>query len=122
MTPERRRFSRILFNASAQLVLPSGELEVDVLDLSLKGAMVRPQTPAYVQMGTQGLLKIRLDDVASNIRMEITIVHHQGDLYGLACREIDLDSMTHLRRLIELNLGDEDLLNREIQTLTANAA
>ncbi|HRE17503.1 MAG TPA: PilZ domain-containing protein [Rhodocyclaceae bacterium] len=122
MTPERRRFSRILFNASAQLLLPSGELAVDVLDLSLKGAMVRPQTPAYVQMGTHGLLKIRLDDTASTIRMEITIVHHQGDLYGLACREIDLDSMTHLRRLIELNLGDEDLLNREIQTLTANAA
>ena len=122
MTPERRRFSRILFNSSAQLLLPSGELEVEVFDLSLKGAMVRPETPAYVQMGTNGTLKLRLDDLAATIRMDITIVHHQGDYYGLACRELDLDSMTHLRRLIELNLGDEDLLNREIQTLTANAA
>jgi len=122
MTPERRRFSRILFNSSAQLLLPSGELDVEVLDLSLKGAMVRPQTPAYVQMGTHGILKLRLDDLAATIRMEVTIVHHQGEDYGLACRELDLDSMTHLRRLIELNLGDETLLNREIQILTTHAA
>jgi len=118
MTSERRRFSRILFNASAQLILPSGELDVAVIDLSLKGAMVRPETPAYVQMGTQGILKLRLDDLAANIRMEVTIVHHQGEQYGLACREIDLDSITHLRRLIELNLGDEAMLGRELHALT----
>jgi hypothetical protein len=122
MTPERRRFSRILFNSTAQLVLPSGELDVEVIDLSLKGAMVCPATPAYVQMGTNGTLKLRLDDLAANIRMEVTIVHHRGEQYGLACREIDLDSITHLRRLIELNLGDEALLNREIQALTDTSA
>lgn len=120
-SPERRRFSRILFNANAQLLLPSGDLDVEVIDLSLKGAMVRPQTPAYVQMGTHGTLKLRLDALAATIRMEVTIVHHQGEQYGLACREIDLDSITHLRRLIELNLGDEALLNREIQALTEPA-
>lgn len=118
MTPERRRFSRILFNSEAHLTLPSGDLDVAVIDLSLKGAMVRPETPAYIQMGTPGTLKLRLDELGAVIRMDVTIVHHKGEEYGLACREIDLDSMTHLRRLVELNLGDENLLNREIQALT----
>ena len=117
---ERRRFSRILFKSQATLFVPSGEIEVEILDLSLKGAMVRPDTPAYIQMGTSGTLKIVLDDLPNIIRMEVTLVHHQGEHYGLACRSIDLDSMTHLRRLIELNLADEEALNREIQLLSAS--
>jgi hypothetical protein len=31
--------------------------------------------------------------------------------------QIDLESITNLVRLVELNLGDEDLLNREIHTM-----
>jgi len=38
-------------------------------------------------------------------------------LLGLSCREIDLDSITHLRRLVALNLGDEALLDRELGLL-----
>ena len=49
--------------------------------------------------------------------MEATVVHHQGQDYGLACREIDLDSVTHLRRLVALNLGDAALLERELTLL-----
>ena len=36
---------------------------------------------------------------------------------GLFCHHIDIDSITHLRRLIELNLGDETLLQRELAEL-----
>jgi len=32
---------------------------------------------------------------------------------------IDVDSMTHLRRLIELNLGDPTLLERELKALVS---
>jgi hypothetical protein len=41
-----------------------------------------------------------------------------ANYYGLACREIDLDSVTHLRRLVALNLGDETLAEREFAQLT----
>ncbi len=33
------------------------------------------------------------------------------------CEHIDIDSITHLKRLIELNLGDEALLHRELAHL-----
>lgn len=120
MTSNRRQFTRIPFNTAASLFLANGEHPVEVVDLSLKGALIRPQDDLYVTVGSNGILKIRLEGVAFTIRMEVAVVHHQGSCYGLACREIDLDSITHLRRLVALNLGDEALLEREIRTLLSN--
>lgn len=117
MNPNRRRFSRIPFQSQARLFLPDGEHAVEVLDLSLQGALITPTAAMYVTVGSNGTLKIRLDDAGAAIRMGVTVVHHMGNYYGLACREIDLDSVTHLRRLVELNLGDEALAERELALL-----
>ena len=119
MDRNRRQFSRIHFQAEAQLFLPDGELLVELVDLSLKGALIRPQQAFFVTVGSNCTLKIQLDQASAMICMEATIVHHQGPFYGLACREIDLDSVTHLRRLVALNLGDENLLERELTLLTS---
>ena len=119
MTRNRRQFSRIQFQAKAHLFLPDGELDVELLDLSLKGALIRPKGEHFIKVGSICTLKIRLDDLETVIRMESTVVHHQGTLYGLACREMDIDSVTHLRRLVALNLGDETLLERELALLTS---
>lgn len=122
MTENRRQFSRVLFYSEAILCLPGVEIPVCVLDISIKGALICPVPAAYADVGTTCVLKLYLgggDDAL--IRMEATVVHHQGVNFGLACREIDLDSMTHLRRLIELNLGDEAALNRELNALVSHA-
>lgn len=120
MTSNRRQFSRVHFESDARLYLPNGEYPVEVLDLSLKGALIRPETDIFVEVGGKATLKIRLDDLGASIRMECTVIHHQAGLYGLICREIDLDSITHLRRLVALNLGDEDLLEREFGLLVSD--
>ncbi|MGE5472012.1 MAG: PilZ domain-containing protein [Bacteroidota bacterium] len=120
MPSNRRQYSRVQFQTDASLFLPNGELAVEIVDLSLKGALVRPQGEAYAKVGSNCVLKIRLDNLGTTIRMECAIVHHQGDLYGLYCTEIDLDSITHLRHLIALNLGDEALLEREFRALTSH--
>ena len=49
--------------------------------------------------------------------MEARVVHVEGRYAGLRCLAIDLDSVTHLRRLVELNLGDPALLERELSAL-----
>ena len=46
-------------------------------------------------------------------------VHHNNGYTGLRCDSIDLDSVTHLRRLIELQLGDPALLERDLAELSA---
>jgi hypothetical protein len=120
MTTNRRQFSRILFQTSAHLFVHGDELPVNVLDLSLKGALVKPAFPVLLQAGTPAILHIDLEENGPHIRMEGIIAHSEGSSYGVTCREIDLDSITHLRRLVELNLGDQSLLERELGSLASD--
>ena len=46
--------------------------------------------------------------------MEGKVIHQDGQHIGIECRHIDMESMINLRRLVELNLGDEKLLEREL--------
>jgi hypothetical protein len=45
------------------------------------------------------------------------VVHVEDGRLGLRCTEIDLESITNLRRLVELNLGDEAALHREMSAM-----
>lgn len=121
MAQNRRKFSRVPFSCEASFFLPDGEFGVEVLDLSLKGALIHPNANMFVTVGTNGTLKIPLDGAGTSIRMEATVVHHLGNHYGLLCRDIDIDSMTHLRTLLKMNLGDENLAEREFTQLTLPA-
>lgn len=118
--PQRRNFSRIQFQGRARLSVDDQELDCEVVDLSLHGALVAVAAQAALQPGQRCLLEIKLDDGATVVRMEGDIVHREHGRIGLVCREIDLDSMTHLRRLLALNLGDAELLHREFSALLAD--
>lgn len=119
MSSNRRQFTRVLFEAEAQLSAGEESLQVRLIDLSLKGALVRPLREVFLQIGTPCTLTITLGKDGMRIVMQATLAHHEGLNFGLSCRDIDLDSMTHLRRLVELNLGDDTLLNRELSALSA---
>jgi hypothetical protein len=119
-TDERRQHLRIAFQAPAQLVLASGRIDVAVLDISLKGALVRLPANAAIEDGATCKLYIQLDKMDEQIGMEAQITHAEDGNAGLLCLIIDIDSVTHLRRLVELNLGDPALLERELSTLVAD--
>ena len=113
---ESRHFSRIPFHADVQLhfMLPNTALISSLRDISLKGALVETLHPANVLIGKACRLHLVLREGDENIIMEGTVVHHEGNFVGIECKHIDMDSMTNLRRLVELNLGDEGLLEREL--------
>jgi hypothetical protein len=120
MSEQRRQYSRIRFSSDARLLVADREFACAVHDLSLKGALLTfDGNPPHLPLNERCLLEIRLDDTPAIIRMEGDLAHAEGRQLGLACREIDLDSITHLRRLLALNAGDADLLNREFGTLVA---
>ncbi|MDX9716724.1 MAG: PilZ domain-containing protein [Thauera sp.] len=119
-SPEKRHFSRIHFSHGATLTFEGGELPCEVVDLSLKGAHIRlPAGSPPLASGLACALELRLDDGESRLRMEATVAHCRGRDAGLTCTMIDLDSITRLRRLIELNLGDDALLHRELHELVS---
>lgn len=121
MTDERRHHSRIVFHTPAMFVSPEESREVSVIDISLKGALIRLQTEAPLSVGASCRLHVPLNEKEDSalISMEARIAHCNGLTAGLLCVAIDLDSVTHLRRLVELNLGDPELLNRELSALIA---
>ncbi len=91
---------------------------MQVLDLSLKGALLRlPQQAGELDAGSPCLLKVQLSDLNTTIAMAGELAHVEGDNAGVICRSIDLESITHLRRLIEMNLGDSTLLDRDLKAL-----
>lgn len=119
MSQERRQFSRIAFDTEARLSHAGGELAVQLLDISLKGALLQAAGLSALTHGTPVTLRMPLGQDDAEIRMEGTVAHQAGEQIGLVCTAIDLDSITHLRRLVELNLGDETLLEREWHHLVA---
>ena len=117
MSQNRRQFSRIQFSTGARLSILGHEYPVAVEDISLKGALLRPQGETVLHIGTHAILQLHLEAHGPLIRMEGYVAHSGNDHYGFACEKIDLDSITHLRRLVELNLGDAPLLERELGAL-----
>ena len=43
-----------------------------------------------------------------------------GKKLGLECNLIEPDSISHLKRLVEMNIGRSDILNRELNVLINN--
>lgn len=126
-TQQRRKFSRVHFEEGATLLLAGLPFACQVHDLSLKGALLTCPTaslpPELVAIGKQGVLTLALEgseDATVSMQGELAHVEAQGEhlRLGLKCLTIDLDSITHLRRLVELNLGDEAVLDRELAALT----
>ena len=115
-TNERRRFQRIAFDASTEIAQGDQRWTVELHDLSFKGLLVERPAEWNGDSAQPFDASIRLSpDVY--VRMEVALARDAGGLLGFECQHIDLDSISHLRRLVELNLGNEDLLERELASL-----
>lgn len=112
-----RRFSRVPFHATAQLMVQGRIVEVRLLDIALKGALLATLEPEGLRMHEQCRLVLRLTDDGDSITMDGSIAHLDGVQLGMECQEIDISNMTRLRRLLELNTGDVDLVDRELHQL-----
>ena len=115
--PERRSFSRIAFHRPARLMVGEDHADVEVLDVSLRGALVRVPPGFEAAEPARCTLRIRLDAGEAAIQMQGQVAHRRGGKLGVRCTSIDLESIRHLRRVVELNLGEEHLLHRELASL-----
>ncbi len=112
---QQRRGSRVPFNVSAKLQGGEHRWEARLIDISLHGALVRTSKTIHTDDGPL-LLTVQLEGGPS-ICMDVEIAHRNECETGLRCTDIDVDSITHLRRLLELNLDDPELIQRELSAL-----
>jgi len=114
---DRRHFWRVPFHSAASVVAADGVTHAGRLhDLSLKGALFEVTDAWPGVAGGQCRLRVELSE-DTPIHMQATVMHVEGRNIGLRCDEIDLDSITALRRVIELNAADPALLERELGAL-----
>jgi len=116
-----RKFHRVSFDARAYIICAGVKAETEVIDLSLKGALVARPQDWQGAVGDACRLEIQLSDEAA-IEMDMAVAHQATDCIGFRCTQIDMESVGHLRRLIELNLGSPELLERELAALGAPLA
>ena len=113
---DRRRFKRIAFDARTELSQGEYIWPVKLIDLSLKGLLIEKPEPWLGNPEWHFLVDIHLtDDVA--IKMDVQLTHEDHGQLGFVCKHISLESIERLRRLIELNLGDPEELERELGAL-----
>ncbi|MCK4708935.1 MAG: PilZ domain-containing protein [Gammaproteobacteria bacterium] len=116
MTDERRHYQRVTFDA--EVVIESGETSwlCHLVDISLKGLLVVFPDEIETKIGEHYQMEFRLG-VDAAINMGVKVVHLEEHLVGLEWSDIDLESLTHLRRLLELNLSDPEEMHRELSEL-----
>jgi len=114
----RRQFTRVLFSMQAILTMDEHEFVAKIHDISLNGALLYLDSKSLTLTRQLGLLSFKLDNTDTSITMSVAVVHQEGNEIGVQCNGIDIDSVSLLRRLIELNLGDDEQLHKELSQLT----
>ncbi|OUS71258.1 PilZ domain-containing protein [Pseudoalteromonas sp. A601] len=113
----RRQYTRVLFSTPATLLINDQKYNCELLDVSLNGVLISHPNGLKADKHQSAELAFTLPDSQVSIAMAVEISHIEPLHFGLHCTHIDIDSITHLKRLVELNLGDDALLHRELAML-----
>lgn len=122
MDTDKRRFQRIPFNAHISLEMNQAASVISgtLQDISLKGALIVTEADMPIPaQGDTGELRIQPEqgDLQLTLKVEVAYRLPERHAYGLNLLSMDVESAAHLRRLIEVNLGDEASLQRELANL-----
>ncbi|QUM76510.1 PilZ domain-containing protein [Moritella sp. 24] len=113
---DNRQFQRVLFNHDASLTCNGHQWTTNVIDLSLRGLSCTKPRNVVFNINQLMTLSIKLNQ-EQVIIMEAMLIHNEKHTLGMRCTRIDINSISELRRLVQLNLADEALLHRDIKHL-----
>ena len=114
---EGRRFHRFPVEGSVRLFSQKAMWTSELIDLSLRGCMISRPADFDGESGSRYRVDIRLAGGVM-IGMACSLARaHNGSL-AFACEKIDLDSFSKLKRLVEINLGNTEVLYRELAELS----
>jgi hypothetical protein len=85
-----------------------------LLDISLHGALVQAKNDIPIEMGDSCEVSIHLLESEITMLFEADLAHKHENRFGFKFTGGDTETITHLRRLMELNIGSSEVLDREI--------
>lgn len=117
MTQERRQFQRIDFDTPVSLSQGEKSILSEVVDISLKGVLINTEDlPFDTERPID--IQIPLSDTV-RIDMKAKWSHSRNGASGFQWVQVDLESLSHLRRLLEFNSENPLLLDRELAHLSS---
>lgn len=108
---EKRKFSRAVFDGRARLLHQGVDAPVTLVDLSMKGALLSLPKGMAPTTEDPAKLTLLLDDSDVIIPLEVVTRRTSEDQAGVEFKRLSLEAMQHLRRLVELNLGEDQNLD-----------
>ncbi len=114
MSKERRNFSRVDFQSTVTIGSGEKDFQTELIDISLKGALIKLEPGQVIEKGEQCVFELKLDANVVAVKTDALVVYSHENQRGLKFKNLELESMIHLRRLIELNLGDPDKIQQEL--------
>ena len=117
-----RHFSRIPFYAETHILSAdsSQKWPCTLLDISLHGALISVPANWAAQCGDNFKIELQLGsehEEELRLHMDVRVSHMENHHVGFEIEQMDIDTAKHLRRPIELNVGDEDILQRNLAEL-----
>jgi hypothetical protein len=111
-----RRFRRIPFEADMLVAVGDRNWSCQLLDLALKGVLLESTVALPLSQGTVAQLSLPLPGSTIVLNFEAELVHRVGNRLGFKFLSEDLETLTHLRILLELNTGDPEGVRSELLT------
>jgi hypothetical protein len=111
---EKRRFSRVLFNTSSQFIFEEKVYPLKLINISLKGALLENVESAVFPSGAEGIMEIKLPSSNIKIRQHAELLYVNDNKLGFQFKGSDLDSLTHLRKLLEYNTDSPEKIKEEL--------
>jgi len=118
---ERRKFSRVNFTGTCVLVFDKKtehhDFEAALIDISLNGALISIN-PIVVDLEEE-LIQLHLALEGSEIELILNgvVCHQQETLLGMQFGKLSIETTSHLKRLIELNIASHVDMEREFAQL-----
>jgi len=119
---DKRNYARVQFVEKAQVKYAGSTVECCVLDISLKGVLLQFSTESLPDISEKQEVVILMELAGSDICLEFHAhaSHFDDHTIGFCFTTMDSESITHLRRLLELNTGDPEEIDRELSYMVNN--
>jgi len=114
MEDNKRNFSRVTFQSAVSVNFKDQYLKFDLEDISLKGALISSDKPLEIDKNDFCSLEFQLGSDEVELKINARVMYKHKKKLGLRFETIELDSMIHLRRLVELNTENSDQIRKEL--------
>ncbi len=114
-----RKFTRVGCSYKALVSIDNVlAIEVNILNISLNGALFELTDDFVFQNGDKWPLTFELPGSDVKLKFETEVVHSRMNRVGVRFTRVDIDTMIHLRSLLEARSANPQQIANELAFLT----